>query len=64
MAIKQETQKMKPLKVVHLNASSAGGAFVAAQRLSEALNQRPDIDSEHWAMGARAYIKNNHPQLE
>lgn len=48
MAIKQETQKMKPLKVVHLNASSAGGAFVAAQRLSEALNQRPDIDSEHW----------------
>lgn len=38
-----------PLKVVHLNASSAGGAFVVAQRLSTALNNLSPglIESEH-----------------
>lgn len=37
----------KPLNVLHLNASSSGGAFVVAQRLSEALNQIQDVHSEH-----------------
>lgn len=36
------------LKVVHLNASSAGGAFVAAQRLSQALDLLPNVHSQHW----------------
>lgn len=36
------------LKVVHLNASSAGGAFVAAQRLSKALDSLEGVESEHW----------------
>lgn len=36
------------LKVVHLNASSAGGAFVAAQRLSRALDLLPNVESSHW----------------
>jgi glycosyltransferase involved in cell wall biosynthesis len=44
----REIRDSKPLKVVHLNASSAGGAFVAAQRLSVALDQLPGVDSEHW----------------
>lgn len=34
-------------KVLHLNASSAGGAFVAANRLSEALNATGKIQSTH-----------------
>lgn len=37
----------KKLQVVHLNASSGGGAFVAAQRLSEALNRCEGINSSH-----------------
>lgn len=44
----REIRDSKPLKVVHLNASSAGGAFVAAQRLSEALDQLPGVESRHW----------------
>jgi glycosyltransferase involved in cell wall biosynthesis len=44
----REIRDSKRLKVVHLNASSAGGAFVAAQRLSVALDQLPGVDSEHW----------------
>lgn len=44
----REIRDSKPLKVVHLNASSAGGAFVAAQRLSVALDQLPGVESEHW----------------
>ncbi len=35
------------IKVLHLNASSGGGAFVVAQRLSEALNQTAEIESKH-----------------
>jgi glycosyltransferase involved in cell wall biosynthesis len=34
-------------KVLHLNANSAGGAFVAANRLSEALNATGEIISHH-----------------
>lgn len=34
-------------KVVHLNATAGGGAFVMAQRLSEALNATGQIESEH-----------------
>lgn len=33
---------------MHLNASSSGGAFVAAQRLSDALNGLDGVNSEHW----------------
>jgi glycosyltransferase involved in cell wall biosynthesis len=40
--------KTKPLRILHLNASSAGGAFVAAQRLNEALNKLDGVESEHW----------------
>ena len=44
----RETRDSKQLRVVHLNASSAGGAFVAAQRLSVALDQLPGVESQHW----------------
>lgn len=44
----RETRDSKQLRVVHLNASSAGGAFVAAQRLSVALSQLPGVESQHW----------------
>ncbi len=37
----------KQLRIIHLNASSAGGAYVAAQRLSEALNQIENVHSDH-----------------
>lgn len=37
----------KKLRILHLNASPAGGAFVAAQRLSESLNLLPNIASVH-----------------
>ncbi len=36
-----------PMRILHLNASSSGGAFVAAQRLSEALNHMEGVDSRH-----------------
>jgi glycosyltransferase involved in cell wall biosynthesis len=42
------TKHNESLKVVHLNASSAGGAFVAAQRLSKALDGLEGVESEHW----------------
>lgn len=35
------------MKIVHLNANSAGGAFVAANRLSAALNETGKVDSKH-----------------
>jgi glycosyltransferase involved in cell wall biosynthesis len=38
----------KPMRILHLNASSSGGAFVAAQRLNDALNGLDGISSEHW----------------
>ena len=38
----------KPLTILHLNASSSGGAFVAAQRLNDALNGLDGVSSEHW----------------
>jgi len=44
----EQTAHIATLKVVHLNASSAGGAFVAAQRLSQALSQTDHIESSHW----------------
>lgn len=37
-----------PLRILHLNASSSGGAFVAAQRLNDALNGLEGVSSEHW----------------
>jgi len=37
----------KKLRIVHLNASPAGGAFVAAQRLSESLNNIQGVSSAH-----------------
>lgn len=37
----------KTLRIVHLNASPAGGAFVVAQRLSESLNNIPNVSSVH-----------------
>lgn len=37
----------KTLRIVHLNASPAGGAFVAAQRLSESLNRIKGVNSVH-----------------
>lgn len=49
MQVKQQKLRNEHLlKVVHLNASSAGGAFVAAQRLSDALSHLPGVDSQHW----------------
>ena len=39
---------IQPLRILHLNASSSGGAFVAAQRLSDALNGLEGVSSEHW----------------
>lgn len=39
---------VQPLRILHLNASSSGGAFVAAQRLSDALNGLEGVSSEHW----------------
>ena len=36
------------LRVLHLNANHKGGAFVAAQRLVEALNKSGVVESEHW----------------
>ena len=38
----------KPLRILHLNASSSGGAFVAAQRLNDALNGLDGVSSDHW----------------
>ncbi|MDA0783530.1 MAG: glycosyltransferase [Bacteroidetes bacterium] len=38
----------QPLRILHLNASSTGGAFVAAQRLNDALNGLDGVSSEHW----------------
>ena len=38
----------QPLRILHLNASSSGGAFVAAQRLNDALNGLDGVYSEHW----------------
>ena len=38
---------MKTLRIVHINASPAGGAFVAAQRLSESLNKITGVNSVH-----------------
>ncbi len=35
------------LKVLHINANTAGGAFIVAQRLHEALNLREDVVSKH-----------------
>lgn len=35
------------MKIVHLNANSAGGAFVAANRLSQALNESGRVQSSH-----------------
>ena len=46
--MKPQREQRKNLKVVHLNASSAGGAFVAAQRLSCALDLLVEVESTHW----------------
>jgi glycosyltransferase involved in cell wall biosynthesis len=35
------------MKVLHLNANSAGGAFMAANRLSAALNESGQVQSKH-----------------
>lgn len=39
---------MKSISVVHINAAGSGGAFVAGNRLSDAVNQIEDFKSEHW----------------
>ena len=44
----------KPLRILHLNASSSGGAFVAAQRLNDALNGLDGVSSEHWVFDGGA----------
>ncbi len=43
----------KTLRIVHLNASPAGGAFVAAQRLSESLNKIAGVNSVHLVFEGR-----------
>ena len=40
--------------VLHLNASSSGGAFVVAQRLSDALNKSGEIQSQHLVFTGNA----------
>jgi glycosyltransferase involved in cell wall biosynthesis len=54
------------LRIVHLNASPAGGAFVAAQRLSESLNNLQGVSSMHlvfegksgdYSLWANGFIK-------
>lgn len=57
-------------KVLHLNAYAGGGAFMAAQRLSEALNQTGKIQSQHlvftgnpgknYTLWADSFIKRNY----
>lgn len=39
---------MKSVNVVHLNAAGSGGAYVAAQRLNDALNHYEGVHSQHW----------------
>jgi len=38
----------QPLRILHVNASSSGGAFVVAQRLVEAQNAIPGIQARHF----------------
>jgi len=38
----------QPLRILHVNASSSGGAFVVAQRLVEAQNAMPGIQARHF----------------
>lgn len=39
---------MKSISVVHINAAGSGGAFVAGNRLSEAINKTEGFQSRHW----------------
>lgn len=39
---------MKSISIVHLNAAGSGGAYVAAQRLSDALNHYEGLNAQHW----------------
>ncbi|MFM1792240.1 MAG: hypothetical protein RLZZ252_594 [Bacteroidota bacterium] len=39
---------MKSISVVHINAAGSGGAFVAGDRLSNAINHIEGFKSEHW----------------
>jgi glycosyltransferase involved in cell wall biosynthesis len=39
---------MKSISVVHINAASSGGAYVAAERLSKAIDQVEGFYAEHW----------------
>jgi len=54
------------LKILHINASTAGGAFTVAQRLSIALQERGIVQSEHlvfegkkgkYVLWANSYLK-------
>jgi glycosyltransferase involved in cell wall biosynthesis len=44
---------MKKLKVIHLSANSSGGAFVAANRFSSALNESGNVDSSHLVFSGK-----------
>ncbi|MBM3399193.1 MAG: glycosyltransferase [Bacteroidetes bacterium] len=46
---------MKKLKVLHINASSEGGASVVAQRLNEALNESGLVFSKHLVFSGKPY---------
>lgn len=46
---------MKKLKVLHINASSEGGASVVAQRLNEALNESDLVSSKHLVFSGKSY---------
>ncbi len=42
------------IKVLHINANTAGGAFVVAQRLHEALNFSAEVESRHLVFDGNA----------
>lgn len=44
----------KTLKILHLNASSSGGAFIVANRLSNALNQLEGVESKHLVFSGQS----------
>jgi glycosyltransferase involved in cell wall biosynthesis len=46
---------LKKLKVVHINASSEGGASIVAQRLNEGLNEAGQITSSHLVFSGKSY---------
>lgn len=49
----------KPLRIVHLNATVAGGAFIAAERISNALNLIDGIESTHLVFEGLKPLQSN-----